>query len=80
MRKQSATWVLALSLATGIVGAVSVSEAKTVFDASAALRAMADSKANPYTDEQGATWTVYGRAMANDSTTDTLAGYAETLP
>ena len=66
MRKRSATWALALSLATGIAGAVSVSEARTVFDASAALRAAADSAANPYTDAQGATWTVYGRAMADD--------------
>ena len=38
MTKNSATWALALSLATCIAGAVSVSEARTVFDASAALR------------------------------------------
>lgn len=76
MRKRSATWALALSLATCIAGAVSVSEARTVFDASAALRAAADSVANPYTDAQGATWTVYGRTMANDGTTVPLAGQA----
>ena len=76
MRKHSATWALALSLATGIAGAVSVSEARTVFDASAALRAAADSAANPYTDAQSATWTVYRRAMANDGTTVPLAGQA----
>lgn len=76
MKKRSATWALALSLAIGIAGAVFESEAQTVCDASAALRAAADSKANPYTDAQGATWTVYGRAMANDGTTVPLAGQA----
>ena len=38
--------------------------------------AAADSAANPYTDAQGATWTVYGRTMANDGTTVPLAGQA----
>ena len=76
MKVQACLRAFALCLAAGASGWIHVAEARTVFDASAALRAASDSAANPYTDAQGATWTVYGRTMANDGTTVPLAGQA----
>ena len=76
MKVQACLRAFALCLAAGASGWIHVAKARTVFDASAALRAAADSAANPYTDAQGATWTVYGRTMANDGTTVPLAGQA----